>query len=58
MRQLHHPLSPMQQEKRRFLAKGEEQWRTFFAREHYLSAHVPRAIRAAQRQLQGTGVPA
>jgi hypothetical protein len=58
MRLLHHSLSPMQQEKRRFLAKGEERWRTHFAREAYLSAHVPRAIRAAQRQLQGTGVAA
>jgi hypothetical protein len=58
MRLLHHSLSPMQQEKRRFLGRGEERWRTFFAREHYLSAHVPRAIRAAQRQLQGTVVTA
>lgn len=48
MRLLHHPLSPMQQEKRRFLQRGEERWRSFFARELYFSAHVPRASRAAQ----------
>jgi hypothetical protein len=52
MRLLQHSLSPMQQEKRNFLAKGEERWRTFFARELYLSAHVPRAGRAAQAMLQ------
>lgn len=52
MRLLHHPLSPMQQEKRRFLAKGEERWRTHFAREAYLSAHVPRAVRTAGAWLQ------
>lgn len=52
MRLLHHPLSPMQQEKRRFLAKGEEKWRTFFARELYLSAHVPRAVAAARALLE------
>jgi len=47
MRLLEHPLSPMQQQKRRFLSGGEERWRTFFARELYLSSHVPRAARAA-----------
>lgn len=47
MRLLEHPLSPMQQQKRRFLSGREEHWRTFFARERYLASHVPRASRAA-----------
>jgi hypothetical protein len=51
MRLLEHPLSPMQQQKRRFSAGGEERWRTFFARERYLSSHVPRAARAAEAEL-------
>jgi hypothetical protein len=54
MRLLGHALSPMQQQKRVFLNKGEEKWRTFFARERYLSAHVPRASRAAQALLRGS----
>src|SRR5665213_1338004 len=36
MRFLEHPLSPVQQQKRRFCSGGEERWRTFFARERYL----------------------
>jgi hypothetical protein len=51
MRLLEHPLSPMQQQKRRFNAGAEERWRTFFARERYLSSHVPRAARAAEAEL-------
>jgi len=51
MRLLEHALSPMQQQKRRFNAGGEERWRTFFARERYLSSHVPRAVRAAEVEL-------
>ncbi len=51
MRLLEHPLSPVQRERRRFVAGGEERWRTFFARGRYLSSHVPRAVRAAQGAL-------
>ncbi len=51
MRLLEHPLSPMRQQQRRFLAGGEERWRTFFARGLYLASHVPRAARSAERVL-------
>jgi hypothetical protein len=52
MRLLEHPLSPMAQQKRRFVAGAEEHWRTFFARERYLASHVPRAARTAASALE------
>jgi len=51
MRMLSHRLSPMEQQRQQFLRKGEEQWRTFFAREKYLSSHVPRAGRLGEALL-------
>jgi len=51
MQLLEHPLSPMQRAKARFPGLNEERWRTFFARERYLSSHAPRALRAAQQAL-------
>lgn len=54
MQLLDHRLSPMDQQRRQFLARGEEQWRTFFARERYFSSHVPRASRTAQQRLAET----
>ena len=47
MKWLDHRFSPVEQQRRSFLAGGEEQWRTFFARERYLSSHVPRSINVA-----------
>lgn len=61
MQLLDHPLSPMQRSKARFPGVQEERWRTYFARERYLSSHVPRALRAAQRRLDqalGDALPA
>jgi hypothetical protein len=52
MRLLEHPLSPMQLHRKRFVQGAEERWRTFFARERYLSSHVPRAARAAGISLE------
>lgn len=52
MRLLEHPFSPVQQQKLRFLAGGEEHWRTFFARELYLGSHVPRAVRTCASILE------
>ncbi len=51
MQLLEHRLSPMQQQQARFPGLQEERWRTFFARERYLSSHVPRAVRTAQQSL-------
>jgi hypothetical protein len=51
MRLLSHRLSPMEQQRQQFLRRGEEQWRTFFAREKYLSSHVPRAGRLGEALL-------
>ncbi|HXB98628.1 MAG TPA: zinc dependent phospholipase C family protein [bacterium] len=51
MRLLSHRLSPMEQQRQQFLRGGEEQWRTFFARERYLASHVPRAGRLGEAML-------
>jgi hypothetical protein len=51
---LDHRLSPLADQRRAFLGKGEEQWRTFFAREGYLGSHVLRATRVAQQRLDAT----
>lgn len=61
MQLLEHRLSPMQQQQNRFPGRSEEEWRTFFARERYLSSHVPRSIRTAQQRLSrslGEALPA
>jgi hypothetical protein len=47
MRWLDHRFSPVEQQRRVFMSGGEERWRTFFARERYLSSHVPRACATA-----------
>jgi hypothetical protein len=54
MRLLEHPLSPVAQQKRRFVAGGEERWRTFFARERYLASHVPRAVHSAAAAIEAS----